>query len=266
MPGQRQAIDVHRVHVDRNLAHGLHRIGVEDHVALVADLANLGDRLNYADLVVRKHDGDQDGLVVDGPLQVFEVDQAVRLHRQIGDAIAILFQPLAGIEHRLVLGYLGDDVVAALAVHLGNALDGQVVALGRAGGEDDLLGGRANQLCHLLAGLFDRLLGFPAKGVVAAGRVAEFRGEVGHHRLKHARIHGRGGVVIHVDRQLHVCRRLRCLSQRCSFALLLLIHVNLDVLPQPPRLTNTDSTVLPWYLPGVLGLTQIRNPNRLQHA
>ena len=106
---------------------------------------------------------DQDGLVVDGPLQVFEVDQAVCLHRQIGDAIAVLLQPLAGIEHRFVLGHLGDDVVAALAVHLGDALDGEVVALGRAGGKDDLLGGRADQLGHLLAGRLDRPARLPIR-------------------------------------------------------------------------------------------------------
>ena len=44
------------VHVDRNLAHRLHRVGVEDHVALVTDLADLRDRLNHADLVVGEHD------------------------------------------------------------------------------------------------------------------------------------------------------------------------------------------------------------------
>ena len=84
-------------------------------MSLVAELADLGDRLHHADLVVGKHDRDQDGLVVDGSLQVFEVDQAVCLHRQIGDAIAVFLQALAGIEDRFVLGDLGDDVIAALA-------------------------------------------------------------------------------------------------------------------------------------------------------
>jgi hypothetical protein len=51
-----------------------------------------------------------------------------------------------------VLGDLGDDVVAALAVHLGDALDGEVVGFGGAGGEDDLLGGAADELGDLLAG------------------------------------------------------------------------------------------------------------------
>ena len=204
------------VHVDRNLADRLHRVGVEDHVALVTELADFGDRLDDADLVVGEHDRDQDGLVVHRPLQVVEVDQAVGLHRQIGDAIAVFLEALAGIEHRLVLGDLGDDVVAALPVHLGDALDREVVALGRAGGEDDLLGGRADQLGDLFAGGFDALLGLPAKGVVAAGRVAKLRGEVGQHRLQHSRIELAGGVVVHVNRQLNSGRHSLRFRFRCD--------------------------------------------------
>jgi hypothetical protein len=60
-------------------------------------------------------------------LQHVEIDQAVAHHRQIGDAIAVLLQALAGIEHGLVLGDRRDDVVALLGVHLGHALDGEVV-------------------------------------------------------------------------------------------------------------------------------------------
>ncbi len=152
------------------------------------------------------HDADEDGLVVDGALEVFDVDEAVGLHGQIGDAVAGFFEALAGVEDGLVLGDLGDDVVAALTVHLGDALDGEVVGLGGAGGEDDLLRGRADELGDLLAGLFDGGFGFPSKGVVAAGGVAEDSGEVGHHGFEHARIERRGGVVIHVDGQVDACR------------------------------------------------------------
>ena len=109
------------------------------------------------------------------------------MHGQVGDAEALLLELLAGVEDGLVLGDLGDDVVAALAVHLGDALDGEVVALGGAGGEDDLLGGGADELGDLLAGDLDRLLRLPAELVVAAGGVAELAGEVRHHRLQHAR-------------------------------------------------------------------------------
>src|SRR5580658_2180097 len=183
---------------------------MEDDVVLAADFANLRNRLDHAYLVVSKHDSDQDGLIVDGPLQVFQVDQAIRLNRQVSDAVAVLFQALTGIEHRFVLGYLGNYVVAALAIHLGNALDGQVIALGRARGKDDFLGGGANQLGYLLTSLLYGLLGFPSKGVVAAGFITELGGEEGNHRIKHTRIHRRGGVVIHVDWQLYVCGGRHC--------------------------------------------------------
>ena len=54
--GKRQHVDVVGHHVHRNFAHGLHRIGMEDHALLVADLADLANGLQHADLVVRRHD------------------------------------------------------------------------------------------------------------------------------------------------------------------------------------------------------------------
>ena len=146
---------------------------------------------------------DQDGLVVHGALQVVEIDQAVFLHRQVGDAIAVFFEALAGIEHGFVLGDRGDDVVAFLAVHLGHAFDGEVVALGRAGGEDDFFGGGADQLGDALARRLHAFFAGPAERVIAAGGVAELFHEVGQHLLQHPGIHGRGGVVVHIDGQLH---------------------------------------------------------------
>ena len=147
---------------------------------------------------------DQDGLVVHGPLQVVEINAAVLLHRQIGDAEAVLLQALAGVEHRLVLDGLGDDVIALFLVHLGDTLDGKVVALGRARGKDDFLGRRADQLGDALARLLHRLLGNPSEFVVAAGRVAELLRVVGQHLFQHPRIGPRGGMVVHVDGQLHI--------------------------------------------------------------
>ena len=202
-------VDVLLDHVDRNLADGLSRVGVEDHAALVTELADFRDRLNYADLVVRVHDRDQDRLVVHGALEVVEVDQAVLLDGHVGDAIAVLLEPLAGVEHRFVLGHRGDDVVALLAVHLGDALDGEVVAFGGAGGEDDFLGRRADQLGDALARGLNALFGGPSEGVVAAGGVAELLDEVGQHLFQHPGIHRGGGMVVHVDGQLHALAILR---------------------------------------------------------
>ena len=96
----------------------------------------------------------------------------------------------------------GDDVIALLAVHLGDALDRQVVRFGGAAREDDFLGVGADQIGDLLARLFDRLFGFPPERMVAARRVAEVLREVRQHRLDDARIDRRRRVIVHVDRKL----------------------------------------------------------------
>ena len=202
--GDRHQVDIVLDHVHRNLAERLHAVGVEQDAALVADLADLGHRLDHADFVVGVHDADQDGLVGDGVAQLIEIDQAVLLQRQIGDAAAMLFELLAGIENGLVLGRRRDDVVALFGVHLGHALDRQVVRFGGAAGEHDLFRVGADQVGDLLAGVVDGLFRLPSERVVAAGRIAEFFREVGQHRLQDARIHRRGGVVIKINGGFHV--------------------------------------------------------------
>jgi hypothetical protein len=204
--GDGHEVDVVGDDVDGDLADGLNGVAMEEDTLLMAELADGLDGLDDADFVVGVHDGDEDGLVGafgdDGALEVFHVNEAVGLDGEVGDAEAGLLETLTGVEGGLVLGDLGDDVVAALLVHLGNTLDGEVGALGGAGGEDDLLGGATDEAGDLFAGLLDTLLGFPAEGVVARGGVAEDAGEVGHHGFEHARVERRGGVIVHVDGQL----------------------------------------------------------------
>ena len=218
MGGNRHQVDVVLVHVDWNLANRLHAVGVEEHAALATDLANFPPRLQDADFIVCGHDRDQDRLVVDRALQIFQIHQTIFLHRQISHAVAILLKPLAGVEHRLVFGHGGDDVVAFLAVHLGDALDRQVVALRRTRGKDDLLRGRADQFGDLLASLFHGFFRCPSKGMVPARGVAELFHEIGQHGLEHTRIHGGGGMVVHVDGQLDAVGSLGALLQgRCLY-------------------------------------------------
>ena len=170
---ERHQIDLHLVDVERHLADRLHRVGVEEDPLLLRDRADLGDRLQHADLVVGGHDRDEDRLVGDRGAQLVEADAAVLLHRQVGDARALLLELLARVDDRLVLGDAGDDVVALLAVHLRDALDRQVVRLGGAAREDDFLRVGADQIGDLLARVLHRFFGFPAERVVAARGVAE---------------------------------------------------------------------------------------------
>ncbi len=159
------------------------------------------NRLDHADFVIGVHDRDENGFVGDRFAQHVEIDQAIAFHRQIGDAVAVLFELLAGIENRFVLGRRGDDVVAFFGIHLGHAFDGKVVGFGGAAGEDDFLRRGADQIGNLFARFIHGLFGFPAEFMVAAGGVAEMFGEVGEHRVEDARIHSRGGVIVEINRQ-----------------------------------------------------------------
>ena len=63
--GDRQQVDLHRLDIERDLAEGLRRIGVEQHAAGAAQRADLGERLDDADLVMRRHDRDQQRALVE---------------------------------------------------------------------------------------------------------------------------------------------------------------------------------------------------------
>jgi hypothetical protein len=242
--GDREHVDVVGDHVDGNLAHSLHRVGVEEHAALMTESADFCNGLQDADLVVGRHDRDQDGFVVHCAPQVVEVDQPVGFDGEIRDAITVLLQPLAGIQNCFVFGDLGDDVIAALAVHFGDAFEGQVIALGGAAGEDDLLGRGADEPRNLLARGFDGLLRLPSEGVVAAGRVAELGGEVGHHRLQNPRVQRSGGVVVHIDRQVYALRHFYLAGKCVHIVSILIVCSSSGVLVVPKNFPQGLKPVL----------------------
>ena len=87
---------------------------------------------------------------------------------EVGHLEALALEALAAVEHGLVLGLASDDVVALLFVEVGHTLESEVVTLGRAGGEDDLLAAPgADELRDGAARFFDLLLDAPTKWMVA---------------------------------------------------------------------------------------------------
>ena len=206
--GEGQQVDGAAGDVDGEFAHGLGRVGVKEDAVFAAERADFADGLQGANFIVGRHDGDEERPgVFDGAAEIVEADAAFGIDREDGDAAALLRQPCTGIEDGFVLGGLGDDVDGTprigSASGFNSALDGEVVALGGAGGEDDFFGRSAEEAGDLSASGFDGLFGGPAKGVAAAGGVAVDVGQERQHGLKHARIDARGGLVIHVDGEVH---------------------------------------------------------------
>jgi hypothetical protein len=157
----------HPVDIDGDLPERLCGVGVEWHALVLADAPNLLERLDDADLVVDGHDGDERRVGADGFLELGEVDQAVGADREVGDLEAFLLEVPAGVEDALVLGLGGDDVAAAVAVEAGDALDGDVVALGGPRGEEDLARVSADEGGNPGARFLDRGVRLPAVEVGA---------------------------------------------------------------------------------------------------
>ncbi len=144
---------------------------------------DVAHRLNRADLAVRELDRDELRLGRDGRRDLARVHAAVGGHPH--DAAG---PPLGAREHALVLGRVRHD----LAVHAG---EGEVVRLGRSGGEDDVSRPGAYGAGDLRAGGLD-VGPDPTGKRVGGARVVELLGKVREHRRDDFRVHrGRSRVV-----------------------------------------------------------------------
>ena len=99
-----EQVDLVAPDVQRDLAHGLGGIGVEDDAAFVAKPADLADRVDRADLVVRRHDGDQHRLIGECSGHRFGRYAAVLVAIDDRDVPSLASQPLHRVEDGLVLG------------------------------------------------------------------------------------------------------------------------------------------------------------------
>ena len=96
-------VDVLLADVDGQMTGSLHRIGVEQDAALAADGADLGNRLDCADLVVCIHDRHEAGILADGISDLLGRDEAVFMNIEQRDLKALLLQPLQAVQDGMML-------------------------------------------------------------------------------------------------------------------------------------------------------------------
>src|SRR5207237_9675473 len=84
----------------------------------------LAYRFDRANLVVRMHDADQDGVRSQRLPKRIWIHQPEAIDAQAGDLEAVSFQRLCGAQHRIVLDRRGDDVPSPVAVPAGDSLEG----------------------------------------------------------------------------------------------------------------------------------------------
>ncbi len=188
--------------VDGELGGGLNGVGVEEDGGVVGlgDAGEFADGLDGAGLVVGEHDGDQFGVGPEGGLEGFGVDDAVAPGSEVGDGGAAAVEGLRGVEDRVVLDLGGEEMsrLALVEEGLEDAGEGEVVALGAAGVEDDLFGRAVEQTRDGGAGVLDGGAGALA-GVVRGAGIAEGLAPERTHRFNDFREDRGGGVVVEID-------------------------------------------------------------------
>ncbi len=170
--GEAEQVDVVLFDVHRDLADRLGRVREEENLALVAQRADLANRVDRADLVAGPEERNHQSVLTHRIAHLLDADTTGVVGFEISHLTTLLLQVLAYVEHSLVLHQACDDVLATSGVHLDGALEDQVDRFGRARGEDDLLGSRTDHARDLLARLGDGFFAGPTERVAAAGGIA----------------------------------------------------------------------------------------------
>ena len=110
----------------------------------VGELCHLSNGHDGTRLVVDHHNGYKNGVLPKGGFQGIQRDIAQVVRLQIGHLEALGLQVLHAIQNGMVLYGGGDDVLSPLAQAFGGAVDGPVVGLGAAGGEENPVRFRAH--------------------------------------------------------------------------------------------------------------------------
>mmetsp|Transcript_105 Transcript_105/g.234 ORF Transcript_105/g.234 Transcript_105/m.234 type:complete len:222 (-) Transcript_105:556-1221(-) len=141
-------VDVHLLDVHFDLPYSLRRVGMEKDSILSAYFTSFCDRLNDSDLIVDGHHREQRGRRSNSLLQVFKIDQPLRVHGQVSYFQSLLLHDSAGVQNTLVFSLRCNYMVLPRLVKISNSLHGEVVAFSRPRSEDDLLRIRVDQIRH----------------------------------------------------------------------------------------------------------------------
>ena len=139
---------------------------------------------------------------VSASAMAFGRHQTLFVHVESGHLPAFALERGAAVEHGLVLGADGDDVLAVGLARFGDPADRQVVALGRARGEDQLVRPGPNQARDLGPRKLYGIPGDRAVGVRPTRGIAEPVDEVREHPREDPLVDGGRRVVVHVNRRV----------------------------------------------------------------
>ena len=189
------------LNIDRQMANGLYRIGVERNFVRLCNGGQFFDGLNGADLVIGGHDGDQFGIGTNGGLQLLRGDQTLGIYFQIGGGAPLFFQCRYGVQNGMVFDVGGNNVSLFLFKYTKQC---HIVTLRTARGKEDLTFFGTDALGNGATGIDDGLLG-DVGNRIHTGHVAVIVCKIRHHCLNGFGTDFGGGSVVYIDHFVHKC-------------------------------------------------------------
>ena len=165
---------------------------------LFANLTDLSNRLDGADLIVGGHDRDKTGVLADRLFQLIQTDDAILVNGQESDLKAVFFELVQRVQNRVVLKRARNDVrfTLLLSVESGGQ-ERLIVRFTAAGGEDNLSRICVDNSGDFLTRDFKLFLCLLADGVQAR-RIAVPVSHTVRHCLNRRLAHFGGGGVVRV--------------------------------------------------------------------
>ena len=198
-----EQVDVHCFHINRNLSHPLRCITVKKHPPFTGHLTNLRERIQGSDFIIASHQGNQDRVFADRGFQLFQINSSVFIHIQKSYFIPFLLESLAGINHRLMLDWAGDDMFSFFMIKFRHAKNCHVIGFSGTAGKNDLFSGSADGLSDDVSCFRNPFLSSPTKGMIPASRIAIDLSKKWQHRLHDPRVRWSRCVVIKINGLFH---------------------------------------------------------------
>ncbi len=217
VPADRQSGHLQMLEIDRQLARDLDRVGVQRNARAGADFRQLGHGLEHARFVVGEHHAGEARPLVEQSRELIDRHDSFTGGGHTMDSPALPFELFDGAEHAGVFDRRDDGFRRCACGRCRRCACGrcqsacgrsqpencQIVGLGPAAGEDQLVGPAAGQIgaqqaADFLAGVFQDLSS-PAAGRVLAGRIGQAPPLAIDDGLEYLGQNGRGGVVVEID-------------------------------------------------------------------
>ncbi|CAK8721019.1 hypothetical protein GMJAKD_10215 [Candidatus Electrothrix aarhusensis] len=167
MTGQGKKINLALPKIDRNLAHSLDRICVEQDTPLLGQSRHFLDRKQHPGLIVGPHHRNYGSVLGQGFLVGIQVQRTIRLHHEPGDPMLMAGQQVQGFTKILDrwMFHSGGNDMPMFRLALQGRENRCGIAFCATAGEHDFFRVRSDQLGDLRTGLLNNLPDLTTKGM-----------------------------------------------------------------------------------------------------